>query len=611
MRAMIALSVVTILTTTALAGGIRYVDDDAPPGGDGLTWETAYRYLQDALAVAAVSGGAVGEIRVARGTYTPDRSERDPGLQTDQTAAFQLLNGVALVGGFLGRSAAPGEDPDERSITHETILSGDLAGNDIYPWNRQENGVHVVVGSGTDATAVLDGFTISGGNASNCGISSHGAGMYNDGGSPTVRNCTFRRNIARDQPTNFGGGMFNDHGSSPQVTGCTFVANVADLGGGICNANGSHPTLVDCVFMNNEAPVHCAGPCSAHGCGSAEGRGGGVANLYDSNPTLMNCEFRMNSSTAGGGMYNWESNPTLVNCRFTGNVAGDGAGLRNHHANPTLINCIFVANRASGDGWFTAGLGGALHNQARSSPLIINSVFVANRAEADPYYGMGGDGGAIFEVSGATEVMNCVLWDNVPNQIGGDRAIVRYSCVQDGYEGIAVVDTPPSFVRDPGPGLDQEWGTADDDQGDLHLSTGSSLIDAGDSSAVPIGLTGDIAGAGRIADDPATPNTGVADALGHVVDIGAYEFGSGDCDGDRIIDAEEIFEGGSPDCNGNGVSDECDDDCNGNGAPDDCDLEAGRSRDCDGNRIPDECDADCNGNGVPDTCELAAGASAD
>ena len=41
-----------VASTLALAGppgGLRYVDDDAPPGGDGLTWETAYTYLQEWL----------------------------------------------------------------------------------------------------------------------------------------------------------------------------------------------------------------------------------------------------------------------------------------------------------------------------------------------------------------------------------------------------------------------------------------------------------------------------------------------------------------------------------------------------------------------------------
>ena len=59
--------------------------------------------------------------------------------------------------------------------------------------------------------------------------------------------------------------------------------------------------------------------------------------------------------------------------------------------------------------------------------------------------------------------------------------------------------------------------------------------------------------------------------------------------------------------NGNGVPDECED-CNGNGVLDDEDIAGGTSEDCNGNGLPDECEIaggnDCNGNGIPDDCEL-------
>ena len=50
----------------AASAQILYVDDDAPPAGDGLTWATAYQSPQEALAVAAGGGvqgtdGVVGE----------------------------------------------------------------------------------------------------------------------------------------------------------------------------------------------------------------------------------------------------------------------------------------------------------------------------------------------------------------------------------------------------------------------------------------------------------------------------------------------------------------------------------------------------------------------
>ena len=66
---------------------------DAPAGGNGTTWPTAYKYLQDALATARASGGTITEIRVAKGTYKPDRG----GGQTagSSYSTFELINGVA------------------------------------------------------------------------------------------------------------------------------------------------------------------------------------------------------------------------------------------------------------------------------------------------------------------------------------------------------------------------------------------------------------------------------------------------------------------------------------------------------------------------------------
>lgn len=76
--------------------------------------------------------------------------------------------------------------------------------------------------------------------------------------------------------------------------------------------------------------------------------------------------------------------------------------------------------------------------------------------------------------------------------------------------------------------------------------------------------------------------------------------------------------GGSvPDCNSNGVPDECDVaggalDCNGNLVPDACDVASGLGEDCNLNGLLDECDIlagtseDCDGNGRPDQCDTTA-----
>lgn len=142
---------------SAAAQPVRFVDNDAPLGGDGSSWATAYANLQDALTDAAASGGVVTEIWVAVGTYTP------PGPGGDRAATFQLLSGVALYGGFVGTETLVSQRDPQANVA---ILSGDLDGNDGPNFaNNSENSFHVVTGSGTNATAVLDGFTFTGGNA--------------------------------------------------------------------------------------------------------------------------------------------------------------------------------------------------------------------------------------------------------------------------------------------------------------------------------------------------------------------------------------------------------------------------------------------------------------
>ena len=71
-------AIAVLVMGAPLAGGsVVFVDDDASPGGDGTSWDSAYRFLQDALTRAASED--VSEIRVGPGVHRPDRSEASPG----------------------------------------------------------------------------------------------------------------------------------------------------------------------------------------------------------------------------------------------------------------------------------------------------------------------------------------------------------------------------------------------------------------------------------------------------------------------------------------------------------------------------------------------------
>ena len=417
---------------------IVLVDADAPGANDGSSWANAYNYLQDAL-TAASSGY---EIWVAQGIYKPDQGATvTPGYRT---ASFQLLEGVAVRGGYAGFGQP---DPDARDIdNYKTILNGDLSGDDVEvndpcdlrtEPSRAENSYHVVTASHTGASAVLDGFTIKAGNANGALARSYhrGGGMHYYEASPTLTDCTFIGNSA-----NTGGGMYNGSSNSPTLTDCTFTGNAASYGGGMYNGQSSDPTLTNCIFSGNWAKYDGGGMCDYYysspavtNCtfseNTASDKGGGMYNNYKSSPTVTNCTFNGNSAKDGGGMYNWTSSPTLTNCIFSGNSAGNyGGGMLNLSSNLTLTNSTFSGNLAgSGGGGIsnydntaevinctfsensTDNHGGGIYNDNANSTLI-DCQFTGNSAEY---------GGGVLNNSSDSMLTNCTFSGNMADFEGG------------------------------------------------------------------------------------------------------------------------------------------------------------------------------------------------
>lgn len=363
----------SVMYTTVASGPMTfYVDADAMGANDGSSWADAFNYLQDALAVAE-SGD---EVRVAEGVYTPDEDMSHPHGTGDRTATFQLKIGVAIYGGYAGFGEP---DPNARDVAlYETILSGDLDGDDGPDFaNNNENSYHVVTGSETDATAVLDGFTVTSGNAN--GTHDTGAGMHNFGAcNPTVANCTFSGNRAV-----FGGGMGNQGDANPTVTDCFFRVNWATSDGGGMSNEASSPTLTNCTFRDNWARhgggISCRQSSNpvVRSCvfaGNTTTDTGGINCHYSSSPTIIDCTIRENSARDhGGGIFckAW-GDLTIANSTISGNSARHGGGLCAHWAAPVITNCAFAQNLASE----TNG-GGVLNYD--SSPIFITVYSAVTR----------------------------------------------------------------------------------------------------------------------------------------------------------------------------------------------------------------------------------------
>ncbi|MCH7546330.1 MAG: hypothetical protein IID30_08005 [Planctomycetes bacterium] len=261
---------------------VRYVDKTAEPISDGLTWETAYISLTQALSVANSNPGD-WEIRVAQGTYHPK----------NEFASFRILNKpgqeagdrIVLLGGFAGLQGANPDLRDPKVFT--TILTGDTLGDDVDfgnclsnqdGWkdqNRLNNSDTVVIVLNCGLGNRIDGFIIEGGNQGQVPFESkfaHGGGMYIADSSIDVVNCTFRFNVS-GLPENVpvhngligegggayvsGGKLANGDVGFTRFINCTFHDNVSSRGGALAILNRSSEVtkvkVINSLFYDNQA----------------------------------------------------------------------------------------------------------------------------------------------------------------------------------------------------------------------------------------------------------------------------------------------------------------------------------------------------------------------
>ncbi len=544
--------------SVTISGPVLYVNGDAAASGNGLAWGTAFNDLQTALTWAdylnndSISTNDVEQIWIAEGTYLPSK-ELQTGVARSKT--FSLLNDVTLYGGFDGTETLV----SQRDLTdpqNTTILSGDIG----TVGNSYDNSYKVIYANGV-TNAALDGLTITEGRSNGNGagiymtsgslvvsdsiISNNrtsmyedGGGIYNVGGTLTLSGVEFSGNSGSTDDSKGGaiynsgiltisdsdflnnevGGYYDCYGGAIYNSGTlnisksTFTENTATgdedehSGGAIYNTGNL--TVSDSTFTDNEASdkggaIYSSGVgtltvSNSTFTGNSGHSGGGISG---SNLTVSNSTFTGNSASYGGGIGG--SNLTVSNSTFTGNSASYGGGIRSSGTS-TLTNSTFAGNSAS--------QGGGIYNGYNATLTLNNSTLTKNSASVD--------GGGIYNDSTASLTLNNSI---VSLNTGGLNPEV-YGAYTNTSNVSLVGDNPnPLFVRNPSAGTDGNWGTEDDDYGDLRLRGNSPAINAGENSLLPVD-TFDLDEDGNTSEALPIDLLGNDRIVNNTIDIGAYEY---------------------------------------------------------------------------------------
>ncbi len=404
----------------------------------------------------------------------------------------------AGLGGTIQLSAAL---PDLGNIT----MQGPGAG--VLTVRRNTGGNYRIFTVPSGSTASISGLTISNGLADGAGnyIAGSGGGIYNDGGTLTVQNCTITGNAA----SGGGGGGVANRAGTLTVQNCTINGNSARDGGGIYS---SRDLVLATLTVQNS---------TISGNSVISGIGGGI-HSYGSTTTVQNCTISGNSApvTVAGGIYS-NGMLTVQNSTISGNSSYyDGGGIDCLSGPTTVINSTLSGNAVIGE----EGIGGGI---STSNTLTLQNCTLSGNSAAE--------GGGISDVFGTVTLRNTIFQQGasganlfISPEFGGTITSEGHNLSSDDGGGFLtatgdLVNTDPllgALANNGGPTATHA------------LLPGSPAIDAGDDAVLgaPYNLTTDQRGSPR--------------KLGAHVDIGAYEYDVAQSDATLVVNTTSEHDDG-------------------------------------------------------------------
>ncbi|CAA0104083.1 Alpha-agarase [BD1-7 clade bacterium] len=370
-----------------------YVDKKVGSSGNGLSWATAFKTLEEGITAAVAPGD---QIWLAQGVYTP------------ASGRFTIGQAISIYGGFFGKGTDfDGETKlsEAKLSLYPTVISGDIAGDDT---NKFANGVTPTADDiqGTNTDLIL---------------------LIRDTGDETVRlDKLYFSGSARTATNNHGGAIKIDTNSTVEITNVTFQGNRvsgADAIGGALMIENSNVTVSDSTFEWNK---------STSGRGGAIGVSGGSTLTMDRVTVNNNVSTNSDGAKAGGGAIYAVGNGVnvfLVNSTVTANTATNNGGAFFIRDGAT-VNCEYctVVNNSLLDttsgSWersiVLGDSGGSTGNLVLSRSLVVNDDAGSNDSSKN---------GRTIRTYSSSQIT-----DNGYNRIGTDGNAGVYYAANGGNE---------------------------------------------------------------------------------------------------------------------------------------------------------------------------------